>query len=356
MNRAQGLSIGSIQEAIKEQWKEAPFRFVELILLPVIGLLFGIYYEHLKSKPALAVSFGVGYVVIIAAFLFIELRRRSNQIIIAQQADAANQKVKEAEEQKREAELKAKAVGEEEKKNREREALLREAEMLINASRKVTEIAFKINSQYSKLKVTRHFSSWDTYEKGWAYNMKVEILKSICDILKQDRRRYIGPSDYFKATLFRVVTGELLELDCLYYPPGMSSITRKIKRDSRNLATAFHALDKEAMQIIPNVPEEARKGNQARWVELYQGQSENYGSMISVLITTGEIGASTRQVISVLTIDTNRLDYFSDKKEDAYFLANFLAPFRYQLSFLYLVTSDGSLVKKEQHGTKDNQL
>lgn len=299
-------------------WIKTAFRFVEVTILPVFGMLVAVYYEVIPSKTV-AVSIAASYAVLAATYVLFDQYRRFRQIELEQKAEDAEHRAKVLEDQSRLL------------------SLAREGELLSSATLKVTELMYKINAEYSKL--TDAPVNWDT---RWVYNRKWEILKNICEVLKQDRKQFQGPSDYFKATLFRVVTKDHLKLECSHYPPGSSPTTSEIIRRPNQTATAFHCFDRQTMLVIPNVPQEAASGDHALWVELYTGQSKNYGSMVCAPITIGEKATDSFEVISILTIDTNRVDYFSDQPNDKNFLANLLAPFRQQLSFLCLTEHEGS--------------
>lgn len=225
----------------------------------------------------------------------------------------------------------------------DRMRLLADGELLAGALERTTKISRDFNVKCLKSRLKQPLWGlkqplWGPYQAAWYYDQKWTILKDICDLLKSDRRRSESAGDYFKATLFRVSSRDRLELDSSFYPPGVHPTTQQIERPENpdRLPTAFRCLDSQTMQLIQNVPEEIARGDKARWVELWPGQAKNYGSMLSTPITIGERGNETYQVVSVLTVDTNRLDYFSEQEKDKNFMALLLAPFRQQLTFVYL--------------------
>lgn len=288
-------------------------RFIEVLLLPVLALIAHSFYEETESR-AWIVTIVASFIVISISYVGVDEYRRYRH----RKRDIAHlQRHLSLTKQTRELEETTKLL-----------RASREGELLSNTIQKVSQIQRGINLQYSKADIPT----------GWGYDQKWKILNSICDILKQDRRCYQGPRDYFKATLFKVITTDALELDCNFYPPGdlpkTERFDRNVSLDVRS--TLFRCFTERATQIISNVPEESKKGADARWVELYQGQAKHYGSMICTPITIGERSAHTYRVISVLTIDTNRIDYFTELEEEKNFLAMLLSPFRQQLSFIYL--------------------
>jgi hypothetical protein len=284
-------------------WTELLIRFTGAVVLTVFGLFLGILYGEIESKAFVTMLFAT-YVIIVTLFCgFIEYRRH-RQLELVEKANLL--------------------------------ISTREGSLLCDAAQKATDVLKDITYRYSEI---RPQPSLDR-PHGWAYQQKRSILQAICDVLRRDTREYQGASDYFKATLFRVVSRDKLVLDSCYYPPGVQPRTESIDRQSHPRATAFSCLDTEDMQVVPNVPEEVQKGADAMWVELYPGQSRQYGSMVCVAVSVGERATHTFGVIAILTVDTNRLDYFSREQKEKNFLAILLAPFRQQLSFVYLAEGD----------------
>lgn|GEM_PF-6112473 len=231
-------------------------------------------------------------------------------------------------------------------KKSEYHELTREGDLLCSASEKVANSFNEITHQC--LAISHQVPTLDPSKTGWARRQKRQILQSICDVLRQDRRYYAGPGDYFKATLFRVSSPDVLLLDCSHYPSGQQPNTEKMVRNPKSLATAFHCLDRQSMQVIENIPKELDKGAEARWVELYPGQAKKYASMLCTPICVGDIATKSFKVVSILTIDTNRLDYFSEQQSEMSFLGKLLAPFSSQLGFIYVLTANEVLTGKDE--------
>jgi hypothetical protein len=319
-------------------------RFVEVIIIPAIALLLHFFYEEMESRAwsvAIVVLFIIGIVSYVAIDEYRQYRRKErekqrmrHQILIEQKSRKVLQDARELEEKRR---LLSSA---------------REGELLSSTIQRVSQVSRGIAIQYSKL--TERPPSLESIQPGWAYEQKWKVLNNICEILKQDRKCYKSPGDYFKATLFKVISHDILELDCNLYPPGDFPKTERFDRKTYPYASAtiFRCFDERAMQMIPNVPEEVKKGSEAKWVELYPGQAKHYGSMMCTPITIGERSAHTYSVIGILTVDTNRIDYFTEQEEEKNFLAMLLAPFRQQLSFIYLSTTPVSLMEKHDDDAK----
>lgn len=299
-------------------------RFIEVMVLPIIA--FFLHFLVVGADKIWAIGSVVGFLFISAAYVFY-FERRDFQV----RRDALS-RFKLGKQHA--------ALLKEQSDLDERERLIasaREGEMFSSALQKVSQGLRDVGIEVLSL---RNRPVFDDYSK-WAADKKFKTLEDICEVLKYDRREYRGPSDYFKATLFRVETNDLLELDSCYYPPGDFPRTeRMVRQEDRPRPTAFRCLDEKTIQIIPDVPAEAAKGAKAAWVELYEGQASHYGSMLCVPITIGERAAHTHKVIAVLTVDTNRVNYFSLREEEKTMIAYLLVPFRYYLSFVYLSTSD----------------
>lgn len=284
-------------------WESLLYRLGGIVVTTVFGLLVGLYALEITST-ALAATIVAIYLCIVGAYIIIDQVRRYRHLGVVEK--------------------------------QKRLELAREGILLAVSSEKVAHNQKKINYYYQRMnkKLEGKTIVWDS---EWIGNQKELILRAICETLKQDTRGFKGAGDYFKATLFRMKTKNHLELDCCWYPSGRHPKTEKMPRKikgKKGQVTAFRALDTESIQIIPNIPREIGKGANAEWVELWEGQAKEYASMLCIPISVGERTRKSYEVVSILTIDTNRLDYFL--KEDESFWANFLAPFRAQLTFLYL--------------------
>ena len=208
---------------------------------------------------------------------------------------------------------------------------LAEGELFYTTVQKATEIIRTFNLKSYRTKALEEIDA------AWIANSKWEILKSICETLRQDQRFRESATDYFKATLFRVEGKDKLSYDNCFYPPGSQPTTTHITRHrAKPLPTAFLCLDSKSIQIIPNVRKEA-KLPKGRWVPLWDGQEKNYGSMFCSPITIGDRADQSYAVVSILTVDTNIVDFFSEQQKDKARLSNLLAPFRQLLSMLYLM-------------------
>ena len=307
----------------REFWIALGYRGVGVAVTSVFGLLVGLYCAETKSI-ATAATLVVVYLIGLFFYIGVEQYRRFNQADVVKKSERVLQES-------------------------QRSQLTREGELLCTASEKVAELLKDIAYRYTEV-AGAQVLDWDAGNTGWVYKQKRMILQCICDILNRDRREFKGPSDYFKATLFKVVAPDALALDCSYYPPGREPRTERIDRSRHPNATAFRCLDSEAMQVIQNVPRELQSGEQSRWVELWTGQGQHYASMVCTPICIGERATHTFQVVSILTIDTNRADYFSDREEDQNFLARLVAPFRAELSFIYGATTPTSKTREGQSG------
>jgi hypothetical protein len=334
MERDENLEVMAEDMAVKHRpdpWiSRIVTRFIEVIILPVLALVAHFVYEAVESKAwsvTVIALFIIGVVSYVVVDEYRKLRHREREEERIRTQLLIEQKSRKLLQDSRELEEKKKLI-----------SLAREGELLSSTVQRVSQVSRGIALQYSKLNEPP--PSLESIQPGWAYDQKWKILNNICDILKQDRRCYKSPADYFKATLFKVVSNDLLELDCNLYPPGDFPRTEKFPRNTYPYAssTIFRCLDERQMQIIPSIPEEITKGAEARWVELYPGQAKHYGSMLCTPITSGERAAHTYKVIAILTIDTNRINYFSEEQEEKTFLAMLLAPFRQQLSLIYLTT------------------
>jgi hypothetical protein len=131
------------------------------------------------------------------------------------------------------------------------------------------------------------------------------------------------------------------------YPEGM-----EIHEESELVNFArFHrcamvlAFLTENIIIIEDVKREEEKPLDAkRWMDLRDGQSAEYASMICIPIISGIKGQPGRRCLGVLVIDTNRERYFLEERDFEAFLGAILSPFRTILSFIldlesYLPTS-----------------
>lgn len=292
-------------------------RSVEVLILPTAA--FFLHFVVTAVDKIWAIAAVLGFFFLSAAYVFATERRENNRRELSKKHAALLREANDLDERKR---LINSA---------------REGELFLAAVQKVSQGLRDVGIETLGLEGRPIFRDY----LKWASEKKWKTLSDICEVLKYDRREYRGPSDYFKATLFRVVSNDVLELDACYYPPSDSPRTeRMVRQEGRPRPTAFRCLDEKTIQIIPDVPAEVGKGAAAAWVELYEGQASHYGSMLCVPITIGERTAHTHKVIAILTIDTNRVNYFSLQEKEKTLIANLLVPFRYLLSFVYLSTSN----------------
>ncbi len=295
---------------------KALFRFIEVLVLPLIA--FFLHFVVLEADKIWAIAAVASFLLLCGAYVLLIERRNYNR-----REQLKNQL---------------------ETKGRERKLL--EANKLISSTRKGELFSAATQKVSQGLRdvgiLSLGLANRPIFHDSskWAADKKWKTLSDLCETLRHDNKEYKGLSDYFKATLFRVESNNVLQLDACFYPPGDFPRTEKIERQHQPHATAFRCLDERTMQIIPDVPIEAKQGAKAKWVEFYEGQAEHYGSMLCTPITIGERSAHTHKVVAILTIDTNRIDYFSTQEEDKALIGYFLVPFRYYLSFIYLATTD----------------
>ena len=292
----QGLSIAGLEHDLPNT---LIYHSVRAAGIAVIGLVVGLALPEISSL-ALSITLVSAYILLVVGTTVVEQYRRFRVVIADRQS--------------------------------QRQKWTREGELLCAASTHAEGILKEITYQYSAVNCPP--LKWDS---SWIYKQKWAILQSICEVLRQDQRKYLGPSDYFKATVFTVVSKDVLELDCSFYPPGVEPRSTRMERKEPRY-TAFRCLDSQSMEVIEDVQAELRKGRDARWVEVWPGQASLYGSMVCMPIINGERAKNSLAVHAILTVDTNRVGYFSNAQENKNFLAILLGPFRAELSLLYLTT------------------
>lgn len=175
-----------------------------------------------------------------------------------------------------------------------------------------------------------------------------KILSRICDNLEAQPYLPESATDihtFFKATIFEPRSEDLgrrvLERVYHKYPPLMAPRTKKIEEEKlkpNEIPAAFRAWNDEEIVIIPNVPEEHRKaeeGKDSSWVDLWRGQHKEYESMVCFPIIKGIPRSRERKLIGILTIDTDRKEYFKDDRTTKAFLSDVFHPSCIFIALLY---------------------
>lgn len=280
-------------------------------ILAVLGLIIGVFLNDKISTPIIVLLTAT---FVIAAFfsVYLQLYYRSKSVYYRSKSERAD--------------IKANSI-------LEKTEIHNRADLLLKALGCLTDVGGEIR------KVYKIFLEADEYPDELTKDLqkcKRIVLEKLCHLLGHDRRNYTGEMDYFKATLFIVESEDRLVRDSWWYPgvqkPQTQVIDRSENPDYRK-STAFRCLDNRNPIAIPNVPVEVDK-DEPRWISLYNGQEKLYGSMLTVPIYVGEPGTNV-PVAAILTIDTNRLEYFMDTKEYMNLWSNLLGPFWSHLSLLY---------------------
>ena len=295
-------------------------------LITVVGLIAGVYLSTIASPLYLVLGTAI-FVTAIFCNFYLQLYFRSK----GERAEIQGER---AEIQVERAEIQVDILEKEKGLQNLTDSLHNRADLLLKALGCLTDVSGEVHKIYKRV-----FSGVDD-DKTLPEDVqqcKRSVLKNLSNLLSRDQRNYTGEMDYFKATLFRVETRDRMIRDSWWYPGTQKPRTHVIDAtrisDGRKV-TAFRCLDDQNLIAIPNVPKEVKKPD-PRWIPLYTGQEELYGSMLSVPIYLGEPGTDKQTVIAILTIDTNRLDYFLDTKEYINLWANLLGPYWSHLNLLY---------------------
>ncbi len=188
-------------------------------------------------------------------------------------------------------------------------------------------------------------------EQNVTYDLLTRTIGRLCQVFTRDtyavdRTKY-GPS-VFKATVFVPVKrgGRLyLVRDAYKYPAGQSPTTNEVSVDERpRSALVLSFLNEETVVIEDIEAERTKSRDQTRWEDFYAGQAAKYKSMVSTYIVKGGPRTPSREVIAVLTIDTNRERYFREDNEWQMFLSTLLKPFRVYIALLYEIRRSQELL------------
>ena len=168
------------------------------------------------------------------------------------------------------------------------------------------------------------------------------ILKNLRLMFEGDSRKLdttTYPHNYFKAAIFEKVEKDnkiLLHRKYYHYPEGVEPHKETELVDIEKYKRCAHVLAYETEKIVileDIVSEISKHEEEARWLNIRHNQSADYKSMVCVPIVRGERGKSSREVLGVLVIDTNREKYFIENNQQYLaFLGRIFSPFRTLLS------------------------
>jgi hypothetical protein len=302
---------------------------------------------------SVAIGLAIAYVPVLALiFLLNELREESHE----EKVRIAQAQLKEAEKARQEAEEAKEALESENRCtnyglientlseicNALRDRVW-ESDAFNSALETLVNDATKENRSLTCEEIDSFLESTAHSEVNIAYKLLTRAMEQMCrifatDTYAADRTKYA--LSIFKATIFEVREDEKgnvkLHRGPYYYPPGQSPKTEIIDPIERPRTAAALAFSNQETIVIEDIEKEMMKPkNQTRWEDLYTGQHLDYKSMVTTYIAKGDPHTAARQILGVLTIDTNREGYFREERQWQSVLANILRPFRLYCALLY---------------------
>lgn len=178
-------------------------------------------------------------------------------------------------------------------------------------------------------------------EEKVTYALAQSALERMCDMFSRDTyaadQTESGSSD-FKATIFEPIeeAQKIKFVRGAYsYPAGISPRTAEVKMEEHPRSALSLSYSREEMIVIQDIKKERDKSpDEARWDNFYAGQHQDYESMITTYFSKGAPKSASRKVLGIITIDTNRKEYFREEREWQQVWSKLLLPFRLYLASL----------------------
>ncbi len=304
------------------------------LIINVLGVVFGAVLAYFLTKESGISSWVVALAV--AAYLCILVialaLRGARQLELQEAREAEREARRQAESSTRQTnELKVQW------RQEEREESVDLANMAISSTTRVLRIFSEqlqlVSATHGVLRLN------DTEVMSLKSRLLEEIFYNLRMVFDSDKRGIdttTYPHNFYKVALYEPDNLEhpsVLKRTFYDYPEGLSpgegsdTFVLAENHDHARAAVVI-AFKKQSIEVLEDIPEEAKKGARARWVNCRQGHAEEYASMACAAIVSGKKGQPARHCLGVVVVDTNKKRYFQETREFQAFLGNILNPFR----------------------------